>query len=411
LYWDAVLNQRCGADEQDEVPVVEVEFDDRNKEISDEHKISAWMHFTYPGRKGKYSDMQYRWYHFTGTDYNAGEDRSALYRVTGVGKGWAEDADPKNGNDDYVMAANVDYKHPDVREDVVNWGRWIVQEVGLSGFRIDACSHLSREFFDHFITEVNASSDKELFWVGEIIKTDTKYLTEFIDKAPYKLSLYDHPLLDNFASISKSEKSDLRKVFDNTLVSLRPISALTHVTTHDTQAGSTAERTVDAWMKPLAYSLILLRFEGYPCVFYGDLYGTKGDNSDGPACGHKLADMMLARKLFAYGEQNDYWDQPNCIGFVRRGTSDRPDGLACVLSNAGPGQIQMHVGPEHKGEIWTDILGWQQDEITISDDGNGIFPCPGVSVSIWVNKDAKGREQFPTNFRDDIYTDFERLYI
>jgi hypothetical protein len=33
----------------------------------------------------------------------------------------------------------------------------------------------------------------------------------------------------------------------------------------------------------------------------------------------------------------------------------------------------------------------------------GLFPCPGVSVSIWVNKDAEGRDKFPTNFDSDIY--------
>ncbi|RYP91761.1 hypothetical protein DL770_002105 [Monosporascus sp. CRB-9-2] len=47
------------------------------------------------------------------------------------------------------------------------------------------------------------------------------------------------------------------------------------------------------------------------------------------------------------------------------------------MSNTGPGEIQMHIGPENKGEAWTDVLGWQQDQVEIDGEGNGVFKCPG----------------------------------
>ncbi len=116
---------------------------------------------------------------------------------------------------------------------------------------------------------------------------------------------------------------------------------------HDTQPGQTVATPIEGLFKPLAYSLILLRSEGYPQLFYGDLYGMKGEHPEPPACGGKLADLTLARKLYAYGDQNDYFDEQNCIGFVRRGTWDHPDGLACVMSNAGPGQKKVRAAPFH----------------------------------------------------------------
>ena len=64
---------------------------------------------------------------------------------------------------------------------------------------------------------------------------------------------------------------------------------------HDTQPGQTVETPVEGFFKPLAYSLILLRRDGYPGIFYGDLYGTKGEHATPPACGDKLADLILAR--------------------------------------------------------------------------------------------------------------------
>jgi alpha-amylase len=40
--------------------------------------------------------------------------------------------------------------------------------------------------------------------------------------------------------------------------------------------------------------------------------------------------------------------------------------------------------------------------VTIDDDGYGLFPCPGISVSVYVNKEADGRDQFG-KFNDNIY--------
>ena len=122
---------------------------------------------------------------------------------------------------------------------------------------------------------------------------------------------------------------------------------------HDTQPSQMLQLDVAEWFMPLAYSLILLRESGYPCLFYGDVYGLKGGVKDdwrGPSCSGKIPDMALARKLYAYGEQNDYWDQPNLIGWVRRGTWDKPDGCAVVMSNAGDGEKRMYVGEMHAGE-------------------------------------------------------------
>lgn len=172
---------------------------------------------------------------------------------------------------------------------------------------------------------------------------------------------------------------------------------------HDTQPGQTVDTPIEAFFKPLAYCLILLRQEGYPCVFYGDLYGMQGRYPEPPSCGGKLPDLVLARKLYAYGQQDDYFDEPNCIGWVRRGTYDMQNGLARIMSNTGPAQKRMHVGGEHVGEIWTDILGWQGEEVRIDEEGRGLFRCAGTSVSVWVCRDAKGREQFPPRFVSNIY--------
>lgn len=64
------------------------------------------------------------------------------------------------------------------------------------------------------------------------------------------------------------------------------------------------------------------------------------------------------------------------------------------MSNAGPNEKTMFVGQIHAGEVWTDVLGWEKQEVTIDNDGHGLFPCPSVSNSIFVKNGAAGREKF-----------------
>lgn len=368
--------------------------------------MEAWLGFDFPGRGDKYSSQKYHWEHFSGTDYDAGNDKTGIYRILGDHKHWSNSVGDESGNADFLMFADVDYSHPEVIGDVIHWGEWVVREFKLKGFRFDACQHFSERFTNEFVDNLEDKFGKNsLFLVGEFWSGDVDEMLSYLDNMKHKFSLYDSPLLNNFSQLSTTEDADLRKVFDGSLVAARPQSAVTVVMNHDTQPGQTVETPIEGFFKPLAYALILLRNEGYPCVFYGDLYGMKGEHPEEPSCGGGLPRLIQARKLFAYGEQNDYLDEANCIGFVRRGTEDRKSGLACIMSNAGPGQKKMFVGEEHKGETWTDILGWQTDEVTIGDDGFGEFMCAGTSVSVWVNKDAEERGKIDgLEFDSDIYS-------
>lgn len=395
LYFDAVLNHKAGADEKEKCRIQEVDSNDRTKDVGEAREIEAWLGFNFPGRKEQYSKMKWHWEHFSGTDYDAGNDKTGIYRILGDNKYWSQSVGDESGNADFLMFADIDYSHPEVIEDVINWGTWVTKELKLKGFRLDACQHFSERFTNEWVASLEKQFGKnKMFLVGEFWSGDVKEMLEYLDKMKHKFTLYDSPLVYNFSQISTSEKADMRKVFDNTLVQKKADSAVTVVMNHDTQPGQTVETKIEGFFKPIAYSLILLRQEGYPCVFYGDLYGMKGKHEEPPACNGQLADIVLARKLYAYGDQEDYWDNPNCIGFVRRGNEEHPSGLACVMSNAENSEIKMAVGKEHSGETWTDVLGWQQDEVKIDDDGYGLFPCPGTSVAIWVKKDANGRDKF-----------------
>lgn len=183
----------------------------------------------------------------------------------------------------------------------------------------------------------------------------------------------------------------------------------------------TTQTPVAAWFKPLAYALTLLRKEGHPCVFYGDLYGIRKNVKKPmePACKGKLPILTQVRKDFAYGEQQDYFDATNCIGmskstfptqqdnndnagFIRYGNARHRSGLACVMSNAGAATKRMYVGPGHINEEWTDVLrlgSTDTPSVIIDKWGYGEFPVDGMSVSVWVDSAAAGR----ANLHDQLY--------
>lgn len=387
---DVVLNHKAGADEKEMFKVLKMDPDNRQETLSEPYNIEAWTHFTFPGRKGKYNEFEWHYYHFTGTDYDALNDETGVYLILGENKGWAdnESVDSEKGNFDYLMFTDIDYSHPEVIQNIKEWARWFIETTGIQGFRLDAIKHIDAKFVEHFIQAVTEAMGEEFYIFGEYWQADYDAKLNYLEAIDYEFDLFDVGLHMNLFEASKQGKDyDLRKVFDNTLMLNNPWNAVTFVDNHDTQKGQALESEVDEWFKPLAYGLILLREEGLPCLFYGDYYGTNGDNAHEGYQG-MLDTLLYVRKYHAYGEQIDYFDHHNCIGWVRLGNDEHPDGVAVVLSNSEEGWKEMNMGPANAGKVFVDYLNHHEAEVTITEDGSASFPVNAGSISAWVNKEA-----------------------
>ncbi|XRM36801.1 hypothetical protein ABZX51_000290 [Aspergillus tubingensis] len=403
IYWDAVLNHKAGADYTERFQAVRVDPQERNMEIAPAEEIEGWVGFNFSGRGDQYSSMKYNKHHFSGIDWDQLRQRRGVYKIQG--HEWANDVAHENGNYDYLMFANLDYSNAEVRRDVLNWAEWLNSQLPLRGMRLDAVKHYSASFQKELIDHLRAVAGPDYFIVGEYWKGESRPLVEYLKQMDYKLSLFDSALVGRFSSISQTPGADLRNIFYDTLVQQYPDHSVTFVANHDTQPGQSLEAPVTSFFKPLAYALILLREQGQPCIFYGDLYGLQSDVKDPmtPSCRGKLPILARARKLYAYGLQRDYFDKPNCIGFVRYGNRRHPSGLACVMSNTGPSRKRMYVGRRHAKETWTDILQWCDQTVVIDPKGYGEFPLNAMSVSVWVNSEAEGRDSLTNHFDEDIY--------
>ena len=385
VYLDAVMNHKAGADETERFMVQEVDPNDRNKAISDPYEIEGWTKFNFDGRNNKYSDFKWHWYHFNGTDYNNINQKTAIYKMTGDGKNWDQGVDDENGNYDYLMFANIDYERGDVVEEMKRWGVWVANELNLDGFRLDAIKHINNNFIEEFLKEVRKARGEDFYAVGEYWKGDLESIEEYLDNVNYQADLFDVPLHFNFFTASKNGSAyDLREIFNNSLVVNKKLFSVTFVDNHDSQWGSSLESQIDSWFKPLAYALILLTADGYPCIFYGDYYGVGGKESP-----HRwvIEKLLYARKNYAYGEQINYFDDPNLIGMVRKGNEDHPgSGLVMLLSNHTEGTKKINIGKEHAGEVWYEITENIKDEIHIDDNGEAEFKVNAGKAAVWVKK-------------------------
>ena len=381
-YADIVLNHKMGADMLQTIPAIKVDWGNHNQNISEQEQVRVATKFTFPGRKHKYSDFEWNWTHFDGIDYDESRKENAIFKFKD--KNWNDAVDEEYGNYDYLMGADIDFSNTEVVKECNDWGKWYLDITNVDGFRLDAVKHINATFYKDWIKKLREESKKELFTVGEYWSGDVSKLHGYIRETEGEISLFDVPLHYNFATASKTENYDLTQILEHTLVKENSSKAVTFVDNHDTQPGQALESFVERWFKPAAYSIILLRNEGYPCVFYGDFYGIPYSNVE-PL--DELKTLIRLRKEKAYGEQHDYFDNQNYIGWTREGEEEHiKSGLAVVISNAGDGEKRMYIGKENSQKVFIDSLGNCENEVIIDDEGFGNFTVKGRSTSVWVEK-------------------------
>jgi len=383
VYADMVFNHRSGGDQLEELEVVAVNRKDRNQVESDPFTIHSYTAFTFAGRKGEHSEMQWHAEHFTAVDYNHdAPDEKRIYRL--ADKTFSGEVSFEYGNYDFLLGCDVDTYHPEVRGELDYFARWFVDTTQVDGFRMDALKHLPASFIKDWLAAVRTHfSDRELLAVGEYWAPDLDELRGYHDAVEQSLHLFDVPLHFRFLEASKVGKDfDLRTIFDGSFVSERPEHAVTFVDNHDTQPGCSLESWLEPWFKPLAYALILLRKDGYPCVLSADYFG-----HDEPALiSHQtLLDAFLsARQTHNHGEQVDAFDHPQCIAWMRKGDEEAPKAMVVVMSSGDPGTKVFETGKPN-AEFY-DCTGHDEEGVTTDDEGKAQFRCPAGSLSVWLER-------------------------
>lgn len=370
VYYDAVLNHRMGADSTETVRLSPYSPDKPGQ------TIKAWTKFTFPGRKNKYSDFQWNWQCFDGADWDESTKKTGKFLFEG--KSWDYTF---IWDEDYLMGADVDYENPEVQKDVTNWAKWIINEIGFDGFRLDAVKHIDYRFINQFITDVQKNSNKDVFFVGEAWIENVDDLVGYLNTVNNDdLKVFDFPLRSSFEDMING--TDMRTLQYVGLVNKEGYKnrAVTFVDNHDTNRDGKDPGIYRR--KYQAYAYILTREHGIPVVYWKDyyIYGMKNE----------LDKLLEVRKYYAYGpgyevDNND----EDVYSYVRAGLDEvEGDGLVLMISDGESEEIiSKRINSRQPNTTFYDYTGHVQGNIITDERGYGNFKVrksENEGWSVWV---------------------------
>ena len=200
--------------------------------------VEVWTKFTFPGRKGKYSNFIWDWSCFTGTDYDARTKQTKLLEF--YSKKWSENVSQEQGNFDYIMGDDVDFSNQKVVDELYAWTRWYKNLTGIDGFRLDAVKSIDFDFFPKWLATMRQEYQDDLFAVGEYWSGNLEELKKYLCETSYCMALFDVPLhFHLFDASSSYDRYDMSKILEGTLTKIAPQSAVAFVDNHDTQPYAT----------------------------------------------------------------------------------------------------------------------------------------------------------------------------
>jgi alpha-amylase len=353
--------------------------------------VEVWTRFDFAGRAGAHAPRTLDARHFSAVDFDGRSPEAGNAIYVFEGKRFEAAVDEEFGNYHYLMGCDLDHSHPDVRAMNLDWGRWYLDTTGVDGLRLDAVKHIPTWVLPLYLDALREHAGRDLPVVAEYWSQHLAALEHFLTATGQRMMLFDVPLHYTFHLAGRVGSSfDLRTVFSGSLVAVRPEHAVTFVDNHDSQPMQALESTVADWFKPLAYALILLRRDGLPCVFAADYdgaeyteqrWGSEPEHVMMPSFRPFLDTCLALRRELGDAAQDDHFDHPNVVGWVRRAV----DVVVVVLmSNGADGRARIGTGLP--GLVLTDATGADDEPITTDAAGGAEFRCPGRGVSLWVGR-------------------------
>ncbi|RZL14724.1 MAG: alpha-amylase [Hymenobacter sp.] len=349
VYEDMVMNHLTWADAQETV-----------------NGNTVYTKFTYPGRGTTYSNYQWSYYNFNGTQQ-------------GANNSWIQwhdwDFQPYANGDAYdnLLGCEIRYSDANQANETIKWGNWMTTKLSLDGYRLDATKHLLTSFVNNWLDNVKGAR----FAVSEAWFANLSDLKNYASATGGRTSLFDVPLHYTFKAMSDGNGSwDMRGLQFAGFTESNPTLAVSFVDNHDTDQSGGGLYSPVSNFKQLAYAYILTRANGYPCVFYKDYYNY--------GLGSQLKTLMGIRKANAYGAAYEYTsvDDADYYAYSRAGDGTHK-GLMLVLNDGGSAKTKGITSP-FKNATLTDKTGNYAGTITTDGNGYGNFPVNGRSWSVWV---------------------------
>jgi alpha-amylase len=367
VYYDAVFNHRIAAGYENVEDSI----------LASGEQVKTYTKF-YPlkGRQKYYSkadQWKWDWQAFDGVDYAV--DKGNMAPQNFKGKEWDNTFEK-----DYLLAADVDYQNENVKDEMKEWGVWIINDIGFDGFRLDAVKHIDSDFISEWLTYVQENTDKDVFVVGEAWIENTMGLTFYlygIDNSDY--TVFDFPLRNTFENL-RSGTMNMTALGKAGMVNKTGFKdrAVTFIDNHDTGRDHVEYKAPINNRKYQAYTYILMREHGLPMVYWKDYY------QDGMK--ENINKLLKARRYFAYGPGHEVDNNDiNTYSYVRAGLADIPGtGLVMMISQGVSGDITTkRINSTKPNTEFYDITGNIEGRVITDAEGYGEFKVKNDEATGW----------------------------
>lgn len=311
---------------------------------------------------------------------------------------------------------DYDQNNATTKDSLFAWTKWMWQDVGVRGMRVDAIKHFPPQFMGDLFDYLHDNGIDPKIAVGEYFDYNAFTLKGWIDavlaamdtdtKAAIKPRIFDFPLRKSLKDACDAFGYDVRNVFNESLRDKAGVSGfdvVTFVANHDyDNEGQLIQNNPD-----LAYAYILTNNQlGVPCVFEKDYYGPPTDTLLNYRA--EINALIKVHKNYIYGAQwVDYlsrFSSPYSANIISGyastsmiyqlgSTISGRDVVVAINFSGDTLKLDQTINTANvqAGDTLTDIHGISPYPYAIVSNTNRIYmQVPPRSFGVWVAGDLTG---------------------
>ncbi len=319
--------------------------------------------------------------------------------------------------DQLLFFYDYDQRYQQKTKDSLNvWTKWLWDDVGIRGFRMDAVKHFNYEYVGDLMDYLHDNGIDPGMVVGEFFDTNAGSLKAWVDnvvaemdadtKAAIDMRVFDFAVREALKNACDAFGYDVRNVFNSGIVDGQggnAFNVVTFVNNHDYRdAGQPIAND-----PMLAYAYILTNNQiGLPTVFYPDVFPVTPPNYPATDLQDQIDTLWQIHKDYIFGSiSRDYLSRfgtpysSNYIGGFDNTTllyqiSDGPSGKEIIVAINFAGEtLQLDHGINMSnlavGDTLKDMLGRSNFPYSIINGSNQMYiELPARSYSVWISEPA-----------------------
>jgi hypothetical protein len=311
------------------------------------------------------------------------------------------------------------------RDTLMAYTRWLWEDVGIRGFRLDAVKHFPADFLGSIMDEMHGLGYDPPIIVGEFFDFNPFTLNTWVNfvegsmspgaQSALNIRAFDFGLRGALKSACDAFGYDVRNVFQSGMVDgagASPFSSVSFVNNHDFR--NPGEPVQNDPMLGYAYILTNNRV-GVPCVYYPDFFGAARPNAPTVNLSEPITELMGVHDDFIVGSTaidylnrfgtsyaNNYLEgQANTTLFYQLGNN--PAGVSVVVAiNFSGGNLRMDhnintgIGVGSGDTLWA-IAGNANNAFTVVSGASVYVDLPPRSYAVFVNCDRPAKPRNPVS--------------